>query len=471
MQGHRLRGLRDGTSGLVAMPASISKAPRPQRMAWPRLLDNTRLGGRAAAPTDGGRSEYQKDHDRLIFSEPFRKLSRKTQVHPLPENDRVHNRLTHTLEVSCVGRSLGELTGKRLAAAGELPPHVAAADVAAVVQAACLAHDIGNPPFGHAGEYAVRDWYSRRPIGFFSGCTPAAVQDFKTFEGNAQGFRLLTSLVDTVGLRLTYATLASFIKYPWSSVHAPRHRPGKFNYFDSERAIFTEICGKLGIVEHEAGVFARHPLVYLVEAADDICYAIIDIEDGIEMGILPPADVEALLCDLLTAPLQAEFRGAASSLTDNQRIRWLRGKAVDLLIEDCVQSFFSHAEAILCGRFASTLVEAGAPRVAQGIRAAKQMARDRIFTHSRKMEIEIGAYAAIDTLLDACSDSVRELLEVGNRDKLSYRASRVLTLMGEHAPPPGTPIEESYRLMNDFVSGLTDNRATRLAQAIRGAGG
>ncbi|MGI4803112.1 MAG: dGTP triphosphohydrolase, partial [Janthinobacterium lividum] len=203
-------------------------------MSWDRLLDDTRLGGEQSRisrtesdrRSDTGRSEFQKDHDRLIFSEPFRKLGRKTQVHPLPQNDRVHNRLTHSLEVSCVGRSLGELAGKRLHADSRLPPGVVAADVAAIVQAACLAHDIGNPPFGHAGEFAIRDWYAKQEPGFFHGMRQPCIQDLNTFEGNAQGFRLLTSLVDTVGLRLTYATLGSFIKYPWSAGHAPRLKPG-----------------------------------------------------------------------------------------------------------------------------------------------------------------------------------------------------------------------------------------------------
>jgi len=440
-------------------------------MTWTSLLDPTRLGDESrrdtSAGSDTGRSQFQKDHDRLIFSEPFRKLGRKTQVHPLPQNDRVHNRLTHTLEVSCVGRSLGELTGKQLHRTGELPAGVVAADVAAIVQAACLAHDIGNPPFGHAGEFAIRDWYAKRRAGFFDGFDEAAVCDFKTFEGNAQGFRLLTSLVDSAGLRLTYATLASFIKYPWSALDAGRFRPGKFGYFGSEAAVMANIARSTGLIEIEPGVFCRHPLVYLVEAADDICYAIIDIEDGIEMSLLGVPEVETLLLSFLPERMRLQYADEVGTRADRQRIRWLRGKAVDVLIEDCVASFFANMDAILAGQFRSTLVDSGSPPMAAGIAAAKRLASERIFTHTRKMEIEIGAYAAMDTVLEACSDAARELQAGGS---LSYRASRILGLMGDSAPAPETGLQASYRLINDFVSALTDNRATELAQVIRGHG-
>ena len=441
-------------------------------MRWDLLLDDTRLGGerRTEARTDSARSEFQKDHDRLIFSEPFRKLGRKTQVHPLPQNDRVHNRLTHSLEVSCVGRSLGELTGKQLHAQGLLPPGVVAADVAAIVQAACLAHDIGNPPFGHAGEFAIRDWYAKRDAGFFAGMQPPCIQDLNTFEGNAQGFRLLTSLVDSVGLRLTYATLGSFIKYPWSAMHAPRYKPGKFSYFASERDAFQTIARSMGLIEIEPGVYCRHPLAYLVEAADDICYAIIDIEDGIEMSLLHTGEVEHLLLSVMPDSAHTHYDLYKIGRTERQRVRWLRGRAVDVLIEDCVASFFANHAAILEGQFASTLVESGSPKIARGVAAAKTLAREKIFTHTRKMEIEIGAYAAVDTLLDSCSDAARELLVSGAGPSLSYRASRILGLMGESAPMESTGLEESYRRINDFLSSLTDNRATELAQVIRGRG-
>ena len=447
-------------------------------MSWDRLLNDTRLGdepphgskAEQGRRTETGRSEFQKDHDRLIFSEPFRKLGRKTQVHPLPQNDRVHNRLTHSLEVSCVGRSLGELAGKRMHAQCQLPAGVVAADVAAIVQAACLAHDIGNPPFGHAGEYAVRGWYEKRDQTFFTGMNPACIQDLNTFEGNAQGFRLLTSLVDTVGLRLTYATLGSFIKYPWSAIHAPRYKPGKFSYFASEAQTFETIANSMGLLEIEPGVFCRHPLVYFVEAADDICYAIIDIEDGVEMGLLHAGEVEAILLSVLDPLTHEQYDRYRPTRSERQRIRWLRGKAVNILIDDCVASFFQNVGAILGGRFQSTLVEAGSAHVARGIAAAKSLAREKIFSHTRKMEIEVGAYAAVDTLLGACSEAARELLVAGAGPSLSYRASRILGLMGESAPTAATGLEDSYRLINDFLSSLTDNRATELAQVIRGRG-
>ncbi|MBE7212994.1 MAG: deoxyguanosinetriphosphate triphosphohydrolase, partial [Gluconacetobacter diazotrophicus] len=314
--------------------------------------------------------------------------------------------------------------------------------------------------------------YHRRPDGFFSGMSAAAVADLQTFEGNAQGFRLLTALSEQAGLRLTYATLGSFIKYPWSSTEASSLKPGKFSFFRSESAAFETIVASMGLLPLAPGVWCRHPLAYLVEAADDICYAIIDIEDGVEMGLLHMRDAEELLLSFLPPSTRAGYdEHHRPSRTDRQRLRWLRGRAVDILIEDCVDAFFAALDPILEGRFPSTLVETAEPRTAIGIAGAKALARTRIFTHTRKMEIEVGAYASVDTLLDACSYAVRELLQPDRSRadaELSYRASRILGLMGDSAPSPTTSIEAGYRLVNDFLSGLTDNRATELARVIRG---
>ncbi|TLU72970.1 deoxyguanosinetriphosphate triphosphohydrolase [Lichenicoccus roseus] len=438
-------------------------------MDWQRLLDDSRPAKPERVGARLGRSEFQKDHDRLIFSEPFRMLGRKTQVHPLPRNDKVHNRLTHSLEVSCVGRSLGELVGRELEARGELPPRVQTADIGAIVQAACLAHDIGNPPFGHAGEYAIRDWYSRQPASFFDGFSAHCVQDLCTFEGNAQGFRMLTSLHDIVGIRLTSATLATFVKYPWcSTAPAAAARHGKYSCYESEFRLMRDIFDAMGIPEVASGVYARHPLAYLVEAADDICYAIVDIEDGMEMEILRPAEVIAVFTDLLDDDLRAEFHAGRTGHGERQRIRWLRGKAIDGLVAECTAIFFAQYDAILAGEFAGTLVEAGPARLRDGIAQAKQLARDEIFRHSRKTEVEIGAYSAVATLLATCSEAAREQVASSSPASLSYRSNRILQLMEDQAPSHGFGIEEHYRRINDFVSALTDNQVTRLAQFARG---
>jgi dGTPase len=444
----------------------IAIAGRAGRCAveWRRLLDDTRFGGVASLDGTRGRSEFQKDHDRIIFSEAFRKLGRKTQVHPLPKNDRVHNRLTHSLEVSCVGRSLGEMCGRRLAAMGELPAHIAPSDIGAIVQAACLAHDIGNPPFGHAGEYAVRDWYRRTERARLSGISDAAYRDLSLFEGNAQGLRMLTTLVETVGIRLTHATLATFVKYPWSSAEAAQHR-GKYSYYESERDAFTRVFDTLGITRHAPGVYARHPLAYFVEAADDICYALIDIEDGYEMGVLGEAEVTETLLPLLSDADRDEYERDEAGFSTAQRFRRLRGRAVDNLIGACVDAFFADYDAILAGRFSGSIVDRAPVPIRDGIAHAKFLAKDKIFLHSRKMELEIGAYAAVGTLLEACAALIGG--DSGD-DGLRYRTSRLETMMGEFRPDRTAGADENARSVTDFVASLTDNQVTRLAQVIRG---
>ena len=438
-------------------------------MDWQHLLDDSRPAKPVSVGARFGRSEFQKDHDRLIFSEPFRMLGRKTQVHPLPRNDKVHNRLTHSLEVSCVGRSLGELVGRELERRGVLPPRVQSADIGAIVQAACLAHDIGNPPFGHAGEYAIRDWYTRQPDAFFDGFSAHCVQDLRTFEGNAQGFRMLTSLHDIVGIRLTSATLATFVKYPWCSTSpAATARHGKYSCYGSEYQTMCSIFEAMRIPEIAPGVYARHPLAYLVEAADDICYAIVDIEDGMEMEILRASEVIEIFTGLLDDAMRAEFLAGRTGHGERQRIRWLRGKAIDGLVADCTDIFFAQYDAILAGAFTGTIVEAGPARLRDGIARAKQLARDEIFRHSRKTEVEIGAYSAVATLLATCSEAARELFRSSSPASLSYRSNRILQLMEDQAPSHGFGIEEHYRRINDFVSALTDNQVTRLAQFARG---
>ncbi|MFW6346487.1 MAG: dGTP triphosphohydrolase, partial [Halomonas sp.] len=248
------------------------------QMSWERLLDPGRLHDRRDERPGGGRDEigrspFHKDHDRIVFAGSFRRLGRKTQVHPLTDNDHIHTRLTHSLEVGCVGRSLGMIVGERLS--GRLPGWITPADLGVIVQAACLGHDIGNPPFGHAGEYAIRDWFKRAEVdgkGLLDGLSPLEREDLLTYEGNAQGFRVVTQIEYNQfrgGMRLTTATLGTLLKYPWTVEHGGA--AGKFGCYQSERELLVEVVERLGLLPRGEGRWCRHPLAWLVEAADDIC--------------------------------------------------------------------------------------------------------------------------------------------------------------------------------------------------------
>ena len=254
-------------------------------MNWESLLSSGRLGQKAIANTAPSRSAFEQDYDRIIFSHPFRRLQDKTQVHPLPEHDFVHTRLTHSLEVSSVGRSLGKRVGEVLIQRHpELSKNYTLFDFGAIVAAASLAHDLGNPPFGHAGEDAISDFFITHSLGqsFADRVSKSEWEELMKFEGNAQGFRILNK--KEYGLKLTYATLGAFTKYPCPALFEERNKSKKsqkkFGYFQSERKVFTEVADELELQKVATDVWTRHPLTFLVEAADDICYSIIDLEDG-----------------------------------------------------------------------------------------------------------------------------------------------------------------------------------------------
>ncbi|MGL6250217.1 MAG: dGTP triphosphohydrolase, partial [Billgrantia desiderata] len=271
------------------------------QMHWQQLLDPSRLHGKPTSGRDEiGRSPFHKDHDRIVFSGSFRRLGRKTQVHPLTDNDHIHTRLTHSLEVGCVGRSLGMIVGELLRE--RLPKWITPADLGVIVQAACLGHDIGNPPFGHAGEYAIRDWFKRAEAdgsGLLEGLSERERADLLTYEGNAQGFRIVTQIEYNQfrgGMRLTAATLGTLLKYPWTVEHGGS--AGKFGCYQSERPLLEDVTRCLGLLPRGEGRWCRHPLAWLVEAADDICYALLDLEDGLEMGILRFEEVAEVLLQI-----------------------------------------------------------------------------------------------------------------------------------------------------------------------------
>jgi dGTPase len=266
-------------------------------MNWHQLLTTARFGHDAPGPADMGRSHFHKDHDRIVFSGAFRKLGGKTQVHPLAKYNHIHNRLIHSMEVGSVGRSLGIRVAEIIK--DQLPEGIEPDDLGIIVQAACLAHDIGNPPFGHAGEYAIQDWFKRADNQIFlSGLTDLEKLDLQSFEGNAQGFRTLAQVeyhLNNGGLRLTFPTLGTSLKYPWTAEQAGAN--GKFSCFRSEHRFLQELANRLGLIQQPDGRLARHPLSYLMEAADDICYALIDLEDAVELSIIEFVEVEEIFLD------------------------------------------------------------------------------------------------------------------------------------------------------------------------------
>ena len=438
-------------------------------MDWETLLCRERLGKPVASDDELGRTPFHKDHDRVIFSGAFRRLGKKTQVHPVSSNDHIHTRLTHSLEVGCVGRSLGMRVGEMLRS--EMPDWCQPADLGVIVQAACLAHDIGNPPYGHSGEDAIRHWFRQaEQRGMLDQLSDAEKQDFLHFEGNAQGFRVLSQIEyhqAEGGMRLTYATLGAYLKYPWTAQHANDlgYKKHKFGCYQAEFPLLQQIAGKLGLPALGPHRWARHPLVYLVEAADDICYGLIDLEDGLEMDLLAYAEVERVLLDLVGDDLPETYRQLGPHDSQRRRLAILRGKAIEHLVNAAAQAFIDQQPALLAGELQGDLVEHMPPAARNCVLTAKDMARKRIFQDKRKTLHEIGAYSTLETLLEAFCSAVNELHAGQN---LSFKHQRILDLIGHTIPQADWPPYRSYLRVLDFIAGMTDLYAADMAAQIRG---
>lgn len=434
-------------------------------MEWSRLLSPKRFRSEGLPATaEDGRSEFQKDYDRIIFCRGFRRLQGKTQVHPLPDNDHVHTRLTHTLEVASVGRSLGARAGIKLQSGGSLPAGITPSDLGAILQAACLAHDIGNPPFGHGGEEAIRGWFHQHPE-VLKGLNDLQRLDLQNFEGNAQGLRVLTQLEGHLfdgGLRPTFATLGTFIKYPWCSGHAASIEKQKFGFFQTEKGVMEAVASELVLTPKGTGCWARHPLVFLVEAADDICYAIVDLEDAHEMGILTLNEIDNILTNGLTDEERKEYATLAEA-DAFRRLGYLRGKVVDYLVQQAIDAFFKNEELILSGDFEGELISECEEAAKDIIQSAKRIAREMVFVNPRKIQIEIGAYSVIDILLHEFCEAYIEFKE----SRPSFKAKHIFDILGDNAPKDLGLYPALIRI-TDFVSGCTDKYATQLSQRLRG---
>ena len=428
-------------------------------MNWHRLLSTRRFGhGNAPVPRPA-RSAFQKDWDRVVFSSAFRRLQDKTQVHSLPENDYVRTRLTHSLEVSSVGRSLGAAVGQVVRERGDDLGDASPADVGAVVAAAAVAHDIGNPPFGHFGEDTIRHWFRDAGARHVADLSPTQRADLETFEGNAEGFRLVARLQnwrDDGGLRLTAATLGAMTKYPFGAAPAR----AKFGFFAAEADLFRAVAEEVGLVPKNDG-WCRHPLAHLVEAADDICYRVVDLEDGFKLGRLGFEETEALLLKLLPqTPSRYATVGDAP-----QKIAYLRAKAIGRLIDAAVTAFFDHEDAIMAGSFGGGLLEK--TRHAETLKAMEQLETQRLFHSRERLELEIGAGEVLTTLLASFVNAVEDWAAAGFRDDpLSPRARALVHLLP--APPRFAARYDRLLAVVDFIAGMTDTYAVTTFRRLKG---
>lgn len=447
--------------------AQTMPQPTP-KMRWAQLLSPARLGSKKSQ-NEQGRGPFHKDYDRIIFSSSFRQLNRKTQVHPLTQHDGIHTRLTHSLEVSCIGRSLGMLAAEKIK--DELPAWIYPADVGAIIQAACLAHDIGNPPFGHAGEYAIRDWFEHPSHqDMLAALTDEEKADVYQFEGNAQGLRVLTRLEyhpNDGGMRLTYATLGAYLKYPWLAKPLDpertnsTHKRAKFGCFQSEKKLFLEIAEQLGLIRLAEDQFCRHPLTYLLEAADDICYALIDLEDGLQLGMVHYSEIEPLFLQLI-----ADY-GAPEEVSMDvpvpQKLAALRGRAMKRLVVEVTDAFKNNHDQILSGTLKGSLLDHCPRDLCEGIEAAKNLARARIFTHPEKARLELVANGSLHSLLDAFMPLAM------HQEHLNFKDQRLMHLLNFH----GAHLIENDHYQNimqilDVLSGFSDHQAYALAQELKG---
>mgnify|MGYP002851951933 CR=1 FL=1 len=444
-------------------------------MNWEQLLSNKRLGQENGSHRNDDRSEFQRDFDRLIFSAPFRRLQNKTQVFPLPGSIFVHNRLTHSLEVSSVGRSLGNDVSRLLL---QRHPQLFAThftELGSIVSAACLAHDLGNPPFGHSGERAIGTYFSEgkgQPLQHYvceetgDGLTSDQWQDLIHFEGNANAFRLLTHHFKgrrKGGFVMTYSTLASIVKYPFSSNLAQKKK--KFGFFQSEQADFQKIADELGILRRESPegtlLYARYPLVYLVEAADDICYEIMDIEDAHKLKILTTEETKTLLMAFFNEDKQKEITERLEELDDvNEQIVYLRSIVIGTLESECVRVFVENEEKILAGEFEGCLIDHIDDIPYHAYQECVKMAYAKIYHAQAVVDIEIAGYKVITQLLDLMIDAVTH----SEKTYSKILINRVSPQYDILAPT----LYERIMAVLDYISGMTDVFALDLYRKING---
>ena len=437
-------------------------------MNWQQLISNKRFGLEEIHELrKDDRSEFQRDFDRLIFSAPFRRLQNKTQVFPLPGSIFVHNRLTHSLEVSCVGRSLGDSISNRLLAKHPDLAESHVSEIGAIVSAACLAHDLGNPPFGHSGEKAISTYFSEgKGLELKSQLSPREWEDLTHFEGNANAFRLLTHQFlgrRKGGFVMTYSTLASIVKYPFPSILAGKK--SKFGFFTTEEQDYLKIANELGIkrlsAEGEAIRYARHPLVFLVEAADDICYQMMDIEDAYKLKLLTPRETKELYLLFLDEKKKKRVEDVFNLVADeNEQIAYLRATIIGILIKECTQVFIENEADILGGNFEDALIKRISPPLCEAYKQCSQVAVHKIYRSRDVLDIELAGFHVISTLLELMIDAVQ------SPDK-AYSQLLINRVSGQYDIESPT-LYGKIQAVLDYISGMTDVYALDLYRKIKG---
>ncbi|OFX24382.1 MAG: dehydrogenase [Bacteroidetes bacterium GWA2_31_9b] len=441
-------------------------------MQWDKLLSAKRLGqeNKELSNTDEIRSQFQRDFDRIIFSSPFRRLQNKTQVFPLPGSVFVHNRLTHSLEVASVGRSLANRVAQELKKRNDIQNKDILDELGSIVSAACLAHDLGNPPFGHAGEEAISIYFKEaNGKNVKPKVTEEQWQDLTHFEGNANALRLLTHQFNgrrKGGFALTYSSLAALIKYPYGSDALVKGKK-KFGYFQSEKETFISIANELGLkkISNNPLSFVRHPLVFLVEAADDICYEIMDIEDAHKLNILDTSKTFELLLGFFDKQEDQSFYKQKDEVfkevTDlNEQVTYLRASVISKLIKETASVFITNHDKILNGDFESSLVKGLSGSCKVAFENCQTLAIKEIYKHPSVVKIELTGFNVLGTLLD---EFISALL---NPD--SDYSKKILSIIPSQFNVEDQCFYNKTMAIVDFVSGMTDLYAVDLYKDIKG---
>ncbi|WP_317572849.1 deoxyguanosinetriphosphate triphosphohydrolase [Segatella copri] len=439
-------------------------------MEWKQLISNKRFGQEHKhAERHDDRSEFKRDYDRLIFSSAFRRLQNKTQVFPLPGSIFVHNRLTHSLEVASVGMSIGNDISRRVIQKRPELKDTLVEEIGTIVSAACLAHDLGNPPFGHSGEKAIQTFFSEGPGQKIKSMVSSEFWDDLThFEGNANAFRILTHRFKgrrQGGFVMTYSMLASIVKYPFASCLAGNH--GKFGFFASEAESYRKIADELGIfcksAPGEPLKYARHPLVYMVEAADDICYEIMDIEDSHKLKILSFAETEHLLLSFFDEEIQQKIRQRIidEELTDeNEKVVYMRASVIGKLENECVAAFLAHEEEILAGTFKGSLIDHISERQKKAYKECEKISYSKIYQSKPVLDIELSGYKIMATLMEV-------FVEAAVNPSRFY-SKQLLRRVSSQYDIENESLEERIMAVIDYISGMTDIYALDIYQKING---
>lgn len=439
-------------------------------MNWQQLISNKRLGQEHRHPErHDDRTEFKRDYDRLIFSAPFRRLQNKTQVFPLPGSIFVHNRLTHSLEVASVGMSLGNDVSQALLRRHPQLSGTLLAEIGQIVATACLAHDMGNPPFGHSGEKAIQSFFTEGPgQSLQTEVSQPFWCDVTHFEGNANAFRLLTHQFQgrrPGGFVMTYSTLASIVKYPFSSMAAGKK--GKFGFFDSEKDLYERIATELGLLrlsaEGEPLRYVRHPLVWLVEAADDICYEIMDIEDAHKLKIISYDDTSRILLSFFDDDTRQRIqrRIVEEGVSDqNEKVVYLRACVIGMLENECVKVFVDHEDEILSGTFEGSLIDHISPLPHDTYRQCAKLSVERIYRSKPVLDVELSGYQIIQTLM-------QQYIEAAVHPERFY-SRQLIGRVSSQYDITAPSLETRLMAVIDFISGMTDVYALDEYQKIIG---